>query len=382
MPTPPTPPSCRAITMWDFSWLERRWPGAGYEDWDQALDELAERGYNAVRIDAYPHLLFNDPTGEHELIPPWSVNDWGAPIRSRVQILPALTDFIAACAQRDIRVALSSWYQRDTRDCWRMLCNPNMHARSWIRTLDVIRDAGLLDHILYLDLCNEWPIPNWAPFLYGQEWDAVTGAGPASLTWDDPKALSWSRDTMDHIRQSYPDMPLTFSTQMQGDWSQAAFCDFWEPHIWMVMGGDFNQRAGYSFNHRFDHTEYENLQRRAEPLYRADPEHWQGNLRKVIDEMAEHARTHGKPLITTECWGIVDYKDAPLLDWGWIKELCALGVEHASASGCWIANATSNFCGPQFVGMWRDIEWHQRLTTRIKSSPITVPVPDMLAKRL
>lgn len=23
--------SPRAITMWDFSWLERRWPGAGYE---------------------------------------------------------------------------------------------------------------------------------------------------------------------------------------------------------------------------------------------------------------------------------------------------------------------------------------------------------------
>jgi hypothetical protein len=27
----------RTITMWDFSWLERRWPGAGYEDWDKAL---------------------------------------------------------------------------------------------------------------------------------------------------------------------------------------------------------------------------------------------------------------------------------------------------------------------------------------------------------
>lgn len=23
-----------AITMWEFSWIERRWPGAGYEDWD------------------------------------------------------------------------------------------------------------------------------------------------------------------------------------------------------------------------------------------------------------------------------------------------------------------------------------------------------------
>ena len=27
--------SPRAITMWDFSWLDRRWPGAGYEDWDK-----------------------------------------------------------------------------------------------------------------------------------------------------------------------------------------------------------------------------------------------------------------------------------------------------------------------------------------------------------
>ncbi len=34
-----------AITMWDFSWLERRWPGAGYEDWDAALGELTDRGY-------------------------------------------------------------------------------------------------------------------------------------------------------------------------------------------------------------------------------------------------------------------------------------------------------------------------------------------------
>ena len=46
-----------AISMWDFSWLERRWSGARYEDWDLALDELLERGYNALRIDAYPHLL-------------------------------------------------------------------------------------------------------------------------------------------------------------------------------------------------------------------------------------------------------------------------------------------------------------------------------------
>ena len=35
----------KVITMWDFSWLDWRLPGAGCEDWDVALRELAERGY-------------------------------------------------------------------------------------------------------------------------------------------------------------------------------------------------------------------------------------------------------------------------------------------------------------------------------------------------
>src|SRR5689334_19261386 len=82
-----------AITMWDFSWLERRWPGAGYEDWDVALDELKARGYDAVRIDAYPHLIHAGANRTWELLPEWSVQDWGAPARCRVQVQPALNQF-------------------------------------------------------------------------------------------------------------------------------------------------------------------------------------------------------------------------------------------------------------------------------------------------
>ena len=62
---------------------------------------------------------------------------------------------------------------------------------------------------------------------------------------------------------------------------------------------------------------------------------------------------------------MVDFKDWPGLDWGWVKELCALGTLTASATGRWAAIATSNFCGPQFVGMWRDVGWHLRLTDAI-----------------
>jgi sugar phosphate isomerase/epimerase len=371
----------RAITMWDFSWLERRWPGAGYEDWDRALDELSERGYDAVRIDAYPHLILRDPAASHDLLPVWSVNDWGAPMRCRVQVMPALTDFIAACARRGIKVLLSSWFRRDTHESWRMLFNPAQHALAWNRTLDLIEAAGLMDTILAVDICNEWPLPIWAPYVYGEDEDSAACTGPKSWTWDDPRALAWANETMDRIRQVRPELPLTFSTQMGGDWGSAKACDFWEPHIWMA-GGEFYQRLQWTFAHKFDYSELERVQLYAEDLYRADPEHWNRILRRAIDQMAGQARTHGKALITTECWGIVDYKDGPLLDWGWVKELCALGTEHASASGCWVANATSNFCGPQFRGMWRDVAWHQRLTNIIKSAPLTVPVSETLAKRL
>ena len=85
------------------------------------------------------------------------------------------------------------------------------------------------------------------------------------------------------------------------------------------------------------------------------------------------------PLITTECWGIVDYKDWPLLKCEWVKDLCALGARRAAGSGRWLAIATSNFCGPQFVGMWRDVAWHQQLTREIKAAVIA---PDLRHGRL
>ena len=79
-----------AITMWDFSWIERRWDGAGFEDWNAALDGVKERGYDAVRIDAFPHLLSQAPEKEWLLLPVWYSNDWGSPYKVRVRLFPAL----------------------------------------------------------------------------------------------------------------------------------------------------------------------------------------------------------------------------------------------------------------------------------------------------
>ena len=43
-----------AIAMWHFSWLLRHHRLGEFADWDWALDGLAERGYDALRIDGSP----------------------------------------------------------------------------------------------------------------------------------------------------------------------------------------------------------------------------------------------------------------------------------------------------------------------------------------
>jgi hypothetical protein len=49
--------------MWDFSWILRHHKFGEFEDWDQVLQELAERGYNAIRMDAMPQFVAADTDG-------------------------------------------------------------------------------------------------------------------------------------------------------------------------------------------------------------------------------------------------------------------------------------------------------------------------------
>jgi len=353
------------IAMWDFSWLERRWPGAGYEDWDRALDELAERGYGAVRIDPYPHLLAAGPERTWTLEPAWTTNDWGSPGIIDIVVLPHLIEFIAKCRARRIKVALSTWFREDTAGVRRGL-SAKAHVDGWLRTLDLLKQARLLDAILYVDLCNEWPLDVWAPWFE---------TGRNNGDWYQPASLAYMRDAIATVRSAHPELPLLFSFCNENTEAYGAhdlgFFDLFEHHLWMSQqnGNEFYKQVGYNYE-RFDLKGYRNLALNAEPAYRARPDYWTGLLRRRVAALAEAAVKGGKPLITTECWALVDYKDWPKLDWAWIKDLCRVGVETASSSGRWLAIATSNFCGPQFRGMWRDVRWHQEMTRMIRAGAI------------
>ena len=372
-----------AITMWEFSWLERRWPGAGYEDWDQALGELVERGYDAIRIDAFPHLVYNDPEKEYLIMPHWSVQDWGSPEINRVAVQPNLNLFLEKCREYGVRVGLSSWFRKDEDNLQMKLNTARKLGEAWLAVLRSIDAGGVLDTIFYVDLCNEWTGDAWCPFFVNDPPEALwTG-------WHTKKSRRWMEESIAIQKEAYPDIPYTFSftgevNQDTLDKTDFHMLDFLEPHIWMTSfnNQEFYKEVGYDYP-RFDYSGYRNMALHGKRVYNERKDYWQKGLTDQIRLAAEWSRQESQPLITTECWGVVDYKDLPLLDWGYVKEMCALGTEEAAKTGRWLAISTSNFCGPQFVGMWRDIEWHKRLTDIIHNSKIE---PDMagslLARRM
>jgi hypothetical protein len=367
-----------AITMWDFSWLERRWPGAGYEDWGLALDELVERGYDSVRIDAYPHLVSAAPHATWELVPAWNQTSWGAQSRTWVTVLPDLLDFIAAAHARGVRVALSSWYREDATNAQMSIRTPHDQARIWIDTLGHIESAGLLDAIVFVDLCNEFPGNPWSSYLY-ENWESDE---MASRT--EPRIREWMNESIRELRASFPSLDYTYSFSREYDnWhdQDVSEYDLLEPHVWMSHPetSDFHDLIGYHFE-RFDPRGFDNIVLNAKSEYFANRAKYDSALFAEIDLVADWSRSTGLGLITTECWALVDYKDWPGLDWAWIKDLTELGLTRAAATGRWIGMATSNFCGPQFVGMWRDVEWHQRLTSLIKNSPIDHDIVDRMKR--
>ena len=354
-----------AIAMWDFSWLERRWAGGGYEDWERALGELVERGYDSVRIDCYPHLVGHPETLTWELLPVWSSLDWGAPGPLTVERpCDQLLEFLRAARRAGVGVGLSSWYREDSTDIRRRLSDRETFISCWATVLDRIAGAGLQDQIVFVDLSNEFPVPIWTPYL------SADPLGPMRSRRE-PDLAAWMRGTIAPLKAAHPGLAFCYSFTNEWDWQgqDVAKFDLLEPHLWMAEPetSPFYRDIGHAFDF-FDDREFETIGASAEAVYRADRQDYDAALAAVIGRLAEWSRATQLPLVTTEAWAIINFKDHPALDWGWIREICDFGIDTAVRTGRWVGLCSSNFCGPQFHGMWQDVAWHRAATDRIRAA--------------
>jgi hypothetical protein len=246
---------------------------------------------------------------------------------------------------------------------------PEKMAANWITTLKSIAADGLLDAILYVDLCNEWPGDLWCPYFKNDPPEKTWGY------WYTDKSMKFMTESLAIVRKAYPQLPLCYSFDSGNPKlyviKDLTSFDLLEHHIWMAQlnEGEYYKSVGYKYE-RFSPQGYKSLVANYEKVYKEKPLYWQQLLVDGVQLLAQSAKAVKLPLITTECWGLVDFKDWPLLKWDIIKELCGVGVKTAAATGQWAAIATSNFCGPQFVGMWRDVPYHKNLTSIIKNSKL------------
>ncbi len=371
---------CFSIAMWEYSWLtQRSGRQSEYKNWDIVLDEVVKRRYDCLRIDAQPHCIARDKQGNiHDKITYLPIDPnfmWGH--HTEVTISPRidLICFLQKMKDRNLLAGLSSWFLDDTKHLKYQLDSPEEYARIWIETLNLLKEKGFSDMILWIDICNEFPAYGWSPEPFKQ----ITGPKVYKKKWspDGIKRLEeYYKITIKLLKESHPEFKYTFSSQFEVDpnvyMADLSPFDLLDPHIWITDDAKWNKKSNYQS--AIDKPYPEGLvkhARTAEKLYKKGKNRTYDILNRRIRLWGKKAKELGIPIITTEGWATVFYEDLShcgfTREWDWIKELTKEAIIKAIDNG-WSGICTSNFAEPHFEGLWYDIEWHQKMNKLIKDS--------------
>jgi len=217
-----------------------------------------------------------------------------------------LIEFLRACAARKLKVALSSWFWKDSCGVRRLIRTLVKMARIWNVTLEIIRAEGLLHMLLFVNLCNEWPGISCAPFFVNQPPELIWGG------WHTAPSMQWLTESVRLVRAAFRRIPPTYSfnpNSAHAANADLAFLDLFEPHIWIAEcnGGECYREVGHEFPLADPRGSYAR-QAKADKTYAACLGCWQNLVTTEIRTYSEVSRRHRNPRVTTKCWGAIDYK--------------------------------------------------------------------------
>lgn len=392
------------IAMWDFSWLKGSHPGGSFADLSRCVAEAAERGYNTLRIDAFPHAYVQPqwhfkPQGINRRFPTWG--DVLLPDGYTVDVRRKVIELADLCRQHGIWLALDTWQSFDILgptlpkggmiepDQEEKVCRD--WSAAWAKALRLMRDDGVLERAAWVAPLNEVPL-----FL---------GAMMRSVKVSDPEVR---HEGQTHFRADLPELDAVFQrvntwlgedvkAEIARDGIPMAYSalgaenygarvtdiyDIADIHFMpdVLLGDDDKvalEKAGKGASKfclhdgpmkEFDLAIYSAAWDRA--LRR--------NYRAMLDLAHDYAREalartvlpSGKRLagVLTEPYGPCNFPDHPEVSWeaykDWNGDAARIfaGYDYAGLS-------LSNHAEPLF-SLWRDAEWQRRTNLYIHSAVV------------
>ncbi|WP_162925615.1 cellulase-like family protein [Isoalcanivorax indicus] len=367
-----------ALACWDYSWLTRRDGRAcEYRDLDRAFAGLAERGYNALRVDAVPHLLARGESGlisdRFEIYPEGLDLRRGARVPVQVQPRRLLPELLRRARDHGIQLWLSSWFVPDSQARRSFVRRPADFIRVWSETLNFIEQEGFADQVLAVDFCHEFP---QAPCAHGA-YRRIFSTHPMNPL---PNLLSWSPAAARRVEEYLLEVPRALralhprilfgvsvaagqeSNLRQLDTSEL---DFMDHHVWLSDDPRFRLGSAEVLRHA-PIALGERIQGRvAALLYRSRQSQWAERMRKRLHEQAEFGRV--RRLLPMLGEGFVRQTHEQTLDWDWVRLVSEHTVMAALDEGMQVVS-TGLHARPHSPGFWDDVAWHQRITAMIRNS--------------
>jgi hypothetical protein len=378
-----------AIVMWDYSWILRHHRYGEFENWDQVLQGLVERGYDAIRIDAMTQFIASSKDGtiteEYRSVKDgWIPAMWGNDYTMSFRPREALVEFLTLCRKHHIQVGLASWFLPHGTGQTDIFMEQGGLFRAWDETLAFLDSHHLLDNnIIYVDVLNEYPTTNGYDWMK-QEMNLRSDAKKFKLSnpeanVPDPDTAGlpanflqkefynqFANDILSRLKAKYP--ALDFFVSLDSgmsleniDLTNFAALDY---HIWFHHHNDI---PGMGEIGKRDQTQidYRMTMKNLQTFWAANKERLINWMNGRMNDISQAAAKHGIVCGNTEGWGPIFWFDHPELDWYWVKESAEVCIELLPQYPNYKFICTSNFTHPQFKGLWEDIRWHREMTRKI-----------------
>ena len=375
-----------AIAMWDFSWILRHHRYGEFENWEKVISGLAERGYNAIRMDVMPQFVVSTKEGKiidefRSVKKDWKPCVWGNDYTMSFRPREALLEFLPLCKKYGIKVGLATWFSPHNTGRNDIFTEEGGLVRAWSETLEFLKDNDLLDNIIYVDILNEYPVNHgfdWLKEELNKRSDIKQfklnnpEAHMPDLEAKKGNALQvafhnqFMKDTIKSLKVKFPELEF-FASYDSGvalediDLSEQAALDY---HVWFQHTNKI-----LNINEIASRDQTQDLRKHNNDLYA----YWGENKKQLvswmegrIDNIANKAKQNKLVCGNTEGWGPVAWYDHPELDWRWTKESAEICIDLAKKHENYKFICTSNFTHPQFKGIWDDVAWHKKITDLIK----------------